>query len=225
MSAATTTPAAAAAQDAALLRAVAAVQAGDTARFEQIYRACFPGVHGVVRSMLRDPGEVEDTVQEAFLSALRALPRYRPLAGVPFLAWMLRIARNAALMRLRGAGRVAVTEPAALSLRLGGTEDPRLAALHHGVATAELDRLAPRQRQVLLLRFVLDLDAAATGIVLGLTPEAVRQLQRRALATLRRRVEDATAGAPPDERLRANNAEIVTHDGLRALDEPRALAS
>ena len=225
MSVAGPSPTTAAAQDAALLRSVTAVQAGETARFEEVYRACFPAVHGVVRSMLRDPGEVEDVVQEAFLSALRALPRYRPMPGVPFLAWMLRIARNAALMRLRGSGRVAVIEPEALSLRLGGTDDPRLDALDHGVATAELERLAPRQRQVLLLRFVLDLDAAATGTVLGLTPEAVRQLQRRALATLRRRVEDALAAHPQGERLRANTTEAVTPGALAALDDLRALAS
>ena len=211
--------------DEPLLRAVAAVQEGDTARFEDIYRACFPAVHGVVRSVLRDAGDIEDAVQEAFLSALRALPRYRPMPGVPFLAWMLRIARNAALMRLRGAGRVSVAEPAVLTLRLGGAEDPTLAALHHGVVMAEFERLAQRQQQVLLLRFVFDLDAAATGTVLDLSPDAVRQLQRRALTTLRARIEIATRDARPHERLRANSAEAVTLQALRALEEPRAFAS
>lgn len=215
----------AAAQEAVLLRAVAAVQAGDSARFEEIYRACFAAVHGVVRSVLRDPNEIEDAVQDAFLSALRALPRYQPLPGVPFRAWMLRIARNAALMRRRAAGRSAVVEPEAVTLRLGGAEDASLAALDAGVVVTELERLPPRQRQVLLLRFTLDLDAAATGIVLDLTPEAVRQLQRRALTTLRRRVEEALVATPTGERAPADPAEVVTLEEVCALHIERALAS
>lgn len=189
--------------DEALLAAVAAVQAGDAGRFEEIYRGCFPSVHALVRTMLRDAHEAEDVVQETFLAALRALPRYRPVAGVPFIAWLLRIARNAALMRLRRAGRVAVIDPTALTQRRDAADaaaavDAELGD-RHPLLGAELARMPPRQRQVLVLRCILDLTSAETAAVLEMTPAAVRQVQRRALTTLRQRLQ-ARGAAPAAER-------------------------
>jgi RNA polymerase sigma-70 factor (ECF subfamily) len=172
--------------DAALLVAVRAVQLGDGARFEEIYRVCFARVYAVTRSLLRDSHEAEDAVQETFLSALRALPRYRPQPGVPFTAWLLRIARNAALMRIRSSKNVVAIDPGALAARVERAGPDKLAeALSDGRLAAALAAIPPRQRQVLTLRFVLDLDGAETAIVMDTSPAAVRQLQRRALTALR----------------------------------------
>jgi RNA polymerase sigma factor (sigma-70 family) len=79
--------------------AVAAVVAGETARFGEIYRRHYARVHSYARGLLRDSAEAEDIAQETFLLALRALPRYED-RGLPFRAWLLRIAHNAALKRL-----------------------------------------------------------------------------------------------------------------------------
>ena len=171
--------------------AIAAVAAGDTVRFGEIYRRHYVRVHAYARGLLRDAVEAEDIAQETFLLALRALPRYED-RGLPFRAWLLRIAHNAALKRL-GARRAEPLDPDALARALerhrpreiDGLSDDELLAL-----TAELP-LA--QRQVLLLRLLLGFSAGETAEILGRSADGVRQLQRRALQSLRRRVTSGNA--------------------------------
>jgi RNA polymerase sigma-70 factor (ECF subfamily) len=176
-------------EDAALLAAVRAVQRGDTERFEEIYRTCFRRVYTLALSLLHDRHEAEDAVQETFLAALRALPRYRAQRGVPFVAWLMRIARNAALMRIRSSRRVTFIDPGALAARLDQAGPMRLdEALDDGRLADALLAMPSRQRQVLVLRFVLDLNGTETAVVLDTSAAAVRQLQHRALTTLRERL-------------------------------------
>ena len=176
-------------EDVALLAAVRAVQHGHTERFEEIYRLCFARVYTLTRSLLDDRHEAEDAVQETFLSALRALPRYRPQPGAPFIAWLLRIARNAALMRIRRSKRVTFIDPGAVAARIEQASPIQLGGmLDDGRLTEALATLPLRQRQVLVLRFALDLSGAETALVLETSSAAVRQLQRRALSALRDRV-------------------------------------
>ena len=176
-------------EDAALLAAVRAVQHGHTDRFEEIYRICFARVYTLARSLLHDAHEAEDAVQETFLSALRALPRYRPQPGAPFMAWLLRIARNAALMRIRRSKNVTFIDPGALAARIEQASPIQLGGtLDDGRLAEALATMPSRQRQVIVLRFVLDLSGAETAVVLETSPAAVRQLQRRALSALRDQV-------------------------------------
>lgn len=176
-------------EDAVLLAAARAVQRGDIARFEEIYRICFARVYTVARSLLHDRHEAEDAVQETFLSALRALPGYRPQPGVPFIAWLMRIARNAALMRIRSSKKVVFIDPGVLAARIEQAGPLRLdEALDDGRLSNALAAMPSRQRLVIVLRLVLDLSAAETAVVLETSPAAVRQLQRRALGALRDRV-------------------------------------
>jgi RNA polymerase sigma-70 factor (ECF subfamily) len=176
-------------EDAALLAAVQAVQHGHTERFEEIYRLCFARVYTLARSLLDDRHEAEDAVQETFLSALRALPRYRPQPGAPFIAWLLRIARNAALMRIRRSKKVTFIDPGALAARIEQASPIQLGGmLDDGRLAEALATMPSRQRQVIVLRFVLDLSGAETAVVLETSPAAVRQLQRRALSALRDQV-------------------------------------
>lgn len=177
--------------------AVAAVVAGETARFGEIYRRHYARVHSYARGLLRDSAEAEDIAQETFLLALRALPRYED-RGLPFRAWLLRIAHNAALGRL-GARRAEPLDPEALARALDRGRARDVDALSDGELVALTAELPLAQRQVLLLRLVLGFSSAETGEILGRTPEGVRQVQRRALETLRQRLTsaDAPAIAPP----------------------------
>lgn len=183
--------------DGAMLAAVRAVQLGDESRFEEIYLSCFGRVYALAYSLLGDEHAAEDVVQETFLAALRALPRFRPQPGVPFVAWLLRIARNCALMRLRAGTRVTLLEPEVLAERLEQRAwSPALEAADPSEVRRALAGIPARQQQVLLLRFRFDLSAADVARVMNTTPAGVRQLQRRALESLRRRVlEPAEAAA------------------------------
>ena len=176
------------------MAAVAAVVAGESARFGEIYRRHYSRVHAYARTLLRDAAEAEDVAQETFLLALRALPRYED-RGLPFRAWLLRIAHNVALKRL-GARRPEPLDPDALARRLErGVSD--IDALSDGELVALTAELPLAQRQVLLLRLVLGFSAPETGEILDRSADGVRQIQRRALQSLRQRLMSADAPTIP----------------------------
>jgi RNA polymerase sigma-70 factor (ECF subfamily) len=74
-------------------------QAGNREAFGELVRRYAGQARRVARSVLRDPADADDAVQDAFLSALRNLARFD--AGRPFGPWLLRIVANAALDRMR----------------------------------------------------------------------------------------------------------------------------
>jgi RNA polymerase sigma factor (sigma-70 family) len=105
---------------------------------------------------------------------------------VPFVAWLLRIARNGALMRLRTTTRLTLLEPEVMAERLERAAwSPALEATDQSDVGRALAGIPARQQQVLLLRFTFDLSAAEVARVMNTTPAGVRQLQRRALGSLR----------------------------------------
>jgi RNA polymerase sigma-70 factor (ECF subfamily) len=154
------------------------------------------------------PVSAEDVTQDTCTAIVRALPGYRD-RGRPFLTFVQTVARHRianAYAVLARTPEVAVWE---VSDAMTTADDPEQhlleAADAHGLA-ALLDRLPPRQREVLLLR-VWGLSAAETGSVIGVRPEAVRLLQFRALALLRRMLcvagpERPTPASRPADRPR-----------------------
>lgn len=72
---------------------------GDTAALEVLYRQTSASVYGFALSILRDPTAAEDVMQDTFVSVMQSASSYQP-SGKP-MAWLLTIARNLALMRLR----------------------------------------------------------------------------------------------------------------------------
>ena len=75
------------------------VAGGDKHAFTQLYRLAGPSVYAYALSILRNPAEAEDVLQDTFLKIRSAAPLYQPL-GRP-MAWILTIARNICLMKLR----------------------------------------------------------------------------------------------------------------------------
>jgi RNA polymerase sigma-70 factor (ECF subfamily) len=134
-----------------------------------------------------DAAEAEDAAQEAFVKAYRTLDRFRP--GAPWRPWLLRIVANEARNRRRSAGR---REHLALRAARGATvtEEPApdvavlLRAQRSELAEA-LARLDPPQREVVVLRHVLDLSEAETAAVLGCRKGTVKSRLSRALDRLR----------------------------------------
>jgi RNA polymerase sigma-70 factor, ECF subfamily len=81
-------------------RLVAAAAAGDVRAFERLYRRHAPRLHGLCLRMTGNAATAEDCVQEAFVAAWKALPRFE--ARARFGTWLHRIAVNAVLARRRG---------------------------------------------------------------------------------------------------------------------------
>ncbi|MDX6653129.1 MAG: hypothetical protein QOJ38_1910 [Solirubrobacterales bacterium] len=171
-------------------RLIVRVQAGDRDAFGSIYERHFDQVYAYLRVALQDTHAAEDGVQEVFLRALKALPDFE-LRDVPFSSWLLRVARNYTINHHRREGNTQVEAPAAVEQRLENGHqrfDPQLLhRLSDGDLMVFIARLPEAQRQVIALRYVMDLSNAEVARVLGRSPDSVRQLQSRAFAFLRKR--------------------------------------
>ena len=179
---------AAEASDAALVRAA---QAGDAAAFAQLYERYFDQVYAYAAFRLAGAADAEDVASQVFLRALEALGGYR-WQGVPFRAWLFRIARNL----LTDAGRRAARRPTVgldavdgVVAADGWAADPERLALEGATRqalAAAVARLTPAQQQVLGLRFVAGLPIAEVARALGRSEGAVKALQHAGLRALQR---------------------------------------
>lgn len=138
-----------------------------------------------------DPSEAEDLTQEVFLRALRALPQFAD-RGVPYTAYLLRIAANLARDRWR-AGPARVVPVGEFPERPGPGRGPDGLAIdrdRRAALISALDRLGADQRAVIRLRILEGRTAAEVGALTNRSPAAVRQLQARAVAALRAALND-----------------------------------
>lgn len=185
-------------------------RAGDRAAFQTLVERHQDRVYGLALRLLRDPGEAEEVVQEAFLAAFEKLPDFRGASA--FGTWIFRIAANAALMRLRKRKRSPESVPGEAAIdellprfdeggRLATASVPR-----HDWSKRADEQLADRQvreaieravenlpdesRIVFLLKDVDGLSGEAIGELLGLSVPAVKSRLHRARLALRRALED-----------------------------------
>jgi RNA polymerase sigma-70 factor (ECF subfamily) len=174
-------------------RLVTRFQAGDEDAFTALYMRYFDRVYAYVRVLFRgDSHEAEDVTQQVFVGAFEGLPRYERRRQ-PFRAWLFTIARNQAVSRLSKRSRSEPVEPRLLAERyedVSGEEEPR--AEIGWLADRELvmfvERLPLAQRQVLVLRYMLDLPTKEIAAMLGRSAEDVRALESRALRFLQARL-------------------------------------
>jgi RNA polymerase sigma-70 factor (ECF subfamily) len=201
-------PAGLALEDADTARLVARIQSGDRDAFAALYTRYFDRVYSYLRIALGDPHEAEDATQQVFIKVLAALPRYER-RRTPFRGWLFVIVRNHSLALLERRGRVEVVEPEQLSRRhesaLIAEDDGELGALSW-ITDRELlmfvERLPLAQRQVLMLRYLVDLTDAQTAAILGRSAADVRMLQSRAVRFLRERLAAVGRGAAPGRGVR-----------------------
>jgi RNA polymerase sigma-70 factor (ECF subfamily) len=153
----------------------------DPARFAELYEEHFERVYAYVVRRVRDRHLAEDVTSEVFQQALAGLARFE-WRGVPFAAWLFRIAANAIADRAARAARergspapepVHDAEPA-----LERTEE--LARLYRRVRELPAD-----QRRVIEMRFGEDKSIREIAAELRRSEGAVKQLQFRAVQTLR----------------------------------------
>ena len=127
--------------------------------------------------LLRHRADAEDAAAEALA---RTAERWARVADLPYRdAWVQRVAANVAIDQLRR--RRHAPEPAAEAV-LDPT-DPLVGRLE---VTALLRGLPARQREVLVLRYVLDLSIEEVAAALGLSTNSVKTHTSRAIAALRR---------------------------------------
>src|SRR3990172_7583822 len=170
---------------------IACAARGDREAFGALYERYVFRVFRHVCYLTRDPHTAEDLTAQTFLNALEAIPRYE-MRGVPFLAWLLRIAYNLTVnhRKVRKNG----TAPLPEGLEIQGTiysPEASCEAKADGERVWEgVRRLRGDQRQVIVMRFIDGLSYPDIAKVLGKSIGAVRGIQYRALFPLRHRLED-----------------------------------
>ena len=162
----------------------------DPARFAELYENHFERVYAYVVRRVGNRAETEDLTAEVFHHALANLKKFE-WRGIPFAAWLFRIAANLISDRWQHATRE-VTDDSKLAAAQASTaeikEVERRATLFRLV-----DTLPAEQRRVVVLRFVEEKSIKEVAREIRKSEGAVKQLQFRAITTLRTRLEGADA--------------------------------
>ena len=166
--------------EAVVLAAVVGAKQGSDDAMRLLYLRYADNVYGYVCSIVRDEHEAEDVTQQIFAKLLTALQRYEP-RSVPFSAWILRIAHNAAIDHMRARRAVPCEEVRSPELEDGDISRERARDLQ-----TALTKLPPEQRDVIVMRFVLGLSPKEIAERIGRSEDAVHGLQHRGRTTLRR---------------------------------------
>ena len=158
--------------------------------FDELYQRYSPRVYGYLFQRLNgNAEEAEDLTADVFTKVFEKIDAFQP-QGAPLSAWVFRIAHNRLIDSIRRKPRQA---------QLPLEEAPQLAAgpvfgvVDQGVALEQikggLSRLTPEQREVIVLRFLEGKSVAETAAIVGRNDDAVKKLQARGLASLRRGIE------------------------------------
>jgi RNA polymerase sigma-70 factor, ECF subfamily len=161
----------------------------DASRFAELYERNFERVYAFVVRRVRDRAEAEDVTSEVFHRALANLRRFQ-WRGVPFAAWLYRMAANAIADRRQHASRETELPEAADDI-----EDP--VAMRQVEERATLfqlvNDLSEDQHRVVIMRFVEQMSIREIAGELHRSEGAIKQLQFRALENLRARMRRAHA--------------------------------
>ena len=166
---------------------IARARTGDVAAYEELVRR-YQDVAIRTAYLVCPEADADDAVQESFLKAYAALPRFRD--GAPWRPWLLRIVTNEARNRRRSAGRrqglaVRAAEREPRDGAVPGPEAVVIAAEGRAELMAALNTLRDEDREVLGARFLLDLSEAETAVTLGVPRGTVKSRTSRALGRLR----------------------------------------
>ncbi len=163
----------------------------DPARFGELYEINFERVYAYVVKRLRDRAESEDVTAEVFHQALANLKRFE-WRGIPFAAWLFRIAANLISDRWQRSGREIPDDSGAIeSAQVSPAEIEEVE--RRATLFRLVDTLPAEQRRVVVLRFVEQKSIKEVASAIRKTEGAVKQLQFRALSSLRARMEGADA--------------------------------
>jgi RNA polymerase sigma-70 factor, ECF subfamily len=179
------------------------VLGGNTALFELLMRRYNERVYRAARSIVRNEGEAEDVMQQAYVNAFTHLRQFNGSAR--FSTWLTRIAVNEALARVRHQGRYEVfddelpnAEPFMFQSPAENPERQAFARELHGLLEGAIDRLPNGMREVFVLREVEGLNTSEVAECLGVSEDVVKTRLSRGRATLRRLLFERTGATAPD---------------------------
>jgi RNA polymerase sigma-70 factor, ECF subfamily len=166
------------------------IRANDAHAFDELYARYSPRVMGyLVQRLSGSVEEAEDLAADVFTRVYQKIDTFQP-QGAPFSAWVIRIAHNQLIDSVRRRSKlVQVTLEDAPEIASG----PVFSDVDQGFVfeqiEAGLERLTFEQRQVIVLRFQAGMSLAETAAAVGRNVDAVKKLQARGLASLRRQID------------------------------------
>ncbi|HEY6762192.1 MAG TPA: sigma-70 family RNA polymerase sigma factor [Baekduia sp.] len=161
-----------------------AARAGDREAMGELYVLHAPAVHAHVLRVVKDVDDADDLTQQVFSKLLTGLDAYRP-GEAPFIVWVLRIARNAAIDHLRRIRTVAVDD-----WELADAREQHVASDVRSALRCALLQLPQGQRDVLLLTHLVGLSPYEIAAQLGCSVRAVHGLHYRGRAAVRAALTD-----------------------------------
>ena len=170
-----------------LSRAVARAKEGDTGALHFLYVRYADDVYGYVNSIVRDHHEAEDITQNVFAKLMRAILKYEQ-RDVPFTAWILRVARNAALDHMRSRRQVPVEE-----VRTSDEGHVQMGFERSQSLKQALEILPAEQREVLILRHIAGLSPGEIAEMLGKSEGSIHGLHHRGRGALKTVLRDLEA--------------------------------
>lgn len=173
--------------DGFLANAIARAKQGDMDALHYLYVAYADDVYGFVNSIVRDSHAAEDVTQNIFGKLMTAIQRYEQ-REVPFAAWILRVARNAALDHMRARRQIPVEE-----VRVADDGHEQTGFERSQCLRAALARLPEDQREVLVLRHVAGLTPSEIAKRLGKTEGSIHGLHHRGRGALQAALRELEA--------------------------------
>jgi RNA polymerase sigma-70 factor (ECF subfamily) len=158
----------------------------DQSAFAELYDRHVVRVYRHIYYLVSDAREAEDLTAQTFLKAWEAIDRYKE-RGAPFVAWLLRISHNLTISYLRSKREHSELDEGFVdSKRHGNPEESLEQSTDERSVREAVLRLRDEQRQVIMLRFVEELDYREVAAMIGKSVPAVRVIQHRALGNLRK---------------------------------------
>jgi len=190
--------------DAAHFTALAVERAkeGDQEALRYLYVRFSPNVYGYVRSIVQDDHEAEDVTQHVFTKLMTAIGKYND-RGLPFLAWLLRLARNVAIDHLRANRAMPVEEVLSQDAEFDAELEDAI-TIREALATLPAD-----QREVVFLRHVLGLSPGEIAGMLGRTEGSIHGLHHRGRRSLQRELSRLALAPSAASRHALQGRELV----------------
>jgi RNA polymerase sigma-70 factor (ECF subfamily) len=158
----------------------------DTSAFADLYDRHVVRVYRHIYYLVNDAREAEDLTAQTFLKAWEAIDRYKE-RGAPFVAWLLRIGHNLTVSHLRSRRDHSALDEGYIDQKQNRNPEEALERSTEESSVREaLLGLRDEQRQVIMLRFVEELDYREVAAMIGKSVPAVRVIQHRALGNLRK---------------------------------------
>ena len=174
-------------------------QMGDSAALEELFARYDARIGYYLRRLLSDAEMAADAQQETWVKVVRGIRGLKEPEA--FAVWLYRIARSKAIDQLNTNKRFKASEldvAAEELLNAGSAADEELPRADAERIHAELEKLSPRHREVLTLRFLEDLPYEQMAQVVGCTVGTVRSRLHYAKLALRRRLENEYERVTPE---------------------------